>query len=769
MLAVLLALALVQATPEQESTSGRGVGMVGEPVDQLTSTGYRRRHALVVGIDDYAGTGFPSLGYAVADARAVAKILIERYGFEQEHVRLLLDEDATKVGFEAALEDWACDDERVGDEDLFVLFFAGHGETRSGRRGSRGYLAPADGQRGEWSTLLGMDQFEGVSELIPAKHALFILDCCFGGLAVTRSAPPVAAGLTNRARQAISAGTAKQTVQDAGGGGHSVFTGALLDALQGSADLDGDQVVTFGELFNHVGREVERKTEQRQTPLQAAFPDHEGGNVALFPPGVKPGQMTAAERLQGLERTAEEQLAELDRLADALIVLDLVREANELWPPHPAMIPGYRHWMARADELLDRKAQHEASVRQVRQEAYLSQVVAGELEEGEGAEPVWTKVRPKLRWRYETFVELVGRLETLSTGLLHEDTVSLEYGWSIPKRLLFAREMAADFAEGGEQERAWREVLSAIRADHPDLDLKPQLGLVPIGADPESGLWEFAHLMTGAPAQRDVEGRLVLTEETGAVFVLLPRATFWMGAQAFDPQGRNYEARADADEAPVHEVELSAFFLSKYEMTQSQWKRLTGHNPSNYQQDALSPTLLHPVEQVSWLDCMTWLPRAGLTLPSEAQWEYGARAGTTTAWWTGSERESLRTKRAANLADQAAARAKAPWTQIDDWPELDDGYGVHAPAGTYAANAFGLHEVPGNLWEMCLDGFDVSFYAKSPRVNPVAPWDGVPGRVYRGGSFSNAAAITRSANRSSGAPANAVNPLGVRPARAVDP
>lgn len=121
-----------------------------------------------------------------------------------------------------------------------------------------------------------MDEFEGVSELIPAKHALFLLDCCFGGLAVTRSTPPVAAGLTNRARQAISAGTAEQAVQDGGGGEHSVFTGALLDALRGDADLDSDQVVTFGELFNHIGREVERKTEQRQTPLQASFPDHEG-------------------------------------------------------------------------------------------------------------------------------------------------------------------------------------------------------------------------------------------------------------------------------------------------------------------------------------------------------------------------------------------------------------------------------------------------------------------------------------------------------------
>ena len=76
--------------------------------------------------------------------------------------------------------------------------------------------------------------------MVPAKHVLGVLDCCFGGLAVKRSAPPVAAGLSSRARQVITAGNAAQEVLDGGGGGRSVFTGALLDGVKGRADVDAE-------------------------------------------------------------------------------------------------------------------------------------------------------------------------------------------------------------------------------------------------------------------------------------------------------------------------------------------------------------------------------------------------------------------------------------------------------------------------------------------------------------------------------------------------
>ncbi len=370
------------------------------------------------------------------------------------------------------------------------------------------------------------------------------------------------------------------------------------------------------------------------------------------------------------------------------------------------------------------------------------------------------------RWWNNQLTKLIGELEVLEAGLLEEDAVSPEHGWSVPKRLAFAEHLQRGFAEGGEYARAWAEALPAMRAAYPMLALEPQLGLVPIGRDRDSGLWEFVHLQTGNIPARDEKGRLLLTEESGLVFVLLPGGTFVMGAQATAPSDPSYDPQAADNEKPVHEVTLSPFFLSKYEMTQGQWLRFTSSNPSFYQPPSwLARSLLHPVEQLSWNDCARVCQRLGLALPSEAQWEYGARGGTGTVWWTGNERASL--VGATNLADRTAARAGFVWTDIGDWPELEDGYAVHAPVNSYRPNAVGLHNVHGNVWEWCQDGFDESFYARSPEFDPLTESPGSPLRVYRGGSYYASAALARSAERSRGTPVSADPSLGLRPARAL--
>jgi formylglycine-generating enzyme required for sulfatase activity/serine/threonine protein kinase len=375
------------------------------------------------------------------------------------------------------------------------------------------------------------------------------------------------------------------------------------------------------------------------------------------------------------------------------------------------------------------------------------------------------------RWWNAQLTKLIEGLEGLlaeETGLLAPEGISAEHGWSVARRLALAEQLEAGFAEGGQFDVLWQQELLAIREAYPDLELVPQMGLVPIGRDQASGLWEFAHLATGEPAVRGEDGKLVLTEETGVVLVLIPGGTFLMGAQSSDPDGQNYDPQASNDDGPVHEVELSAYFLSKYEMTQGQWERVAGVNPSFYHPPGnLTPSLLHPVEQVSWSQCMEVMERPGLALPSEAQWERGARGGSDTPWWTGADRESLRGK--VNLADQTAKRAGAPWGGINDWPDLEDGDVVHTEVGRYAANAFGLHEVAGNVWEWCLDGYDVGFYGRSPNKDPVSPPAGSRSRVNRGGGFNDAASYARSALRVSDPPENRVNYLGLRPARGITP
>ena len=280
-------------------------------------------------------------------------------------------------------------------------------------------------------------------------------------------------------------------------------------------------------------------------------------------------------------------------------------------------------------------------------------------------------------------------------------------------------------------------------------------------------------MQTGEPAERGADGKLIRKESMGLVFVLIPGRTFRMGAQMSDPTAHNYDPQALRNESPVHEVTLSPYFLSKYEMTQGQWERFVGRNPSNYGPTNYSPSwnragkpwsALHPVEQVTWSQCMEVMSHLGFALPSEAQWENGARGGQDSPFWAGSDLESL--KNAANLADAYGKSHGNERLELLE-KDFDDGNSVHAEVGSYRANPFGLHDVIGNVWEWCLDGYDASFYTRSPKVDPVAPWTSVPVRVLRGGGFVNVASFGRSANRDFYAPEYKDNDLGLRPVRAV--
>jgi formylglycine-generating enzyme required for sulfatase activity len=223
-------------------------------------------------------------------------------------------------------------------------------------------------------------------------------------------------------------------------------------------------------------------------------------------------------------------------------------------------------------------------------------------------------------------------------------------------------------------------------------------------------------------------------------------------------------------EAPPNAVSLRSYFLSKYEMTQGQWLRLSGHNPSRLPAGkpalTVQVTALHPVEDVDWIGADRVLRRHGLTLPTEAQWEYGCRAGTDTPWWTGRDRDSLKTgKPVTNIADKQALPFKQSWG-FEEWPGYDDGCFCHAPIGRYRANRFGLHEVHGNLLEWCLD-------YSLPYSQPTEPGTGLrigdkPGyRIARGGSFTAEAFHARSSHRVEVGETIANMNLGLRAARAL--
>lgn len=172
----------------------------------------------------------------------------------------------------------------------------------------------------------------------------------------------------------------------------------------------------------------------------------------------------------------------------------------------------------------------------------------------------------------------------------------------------------------------------------------------------------------------------------------------------------------DDDEKPVHRVRLTRpFYLAKYPTTQAQWEAVVGNNPSKFKGD---PN--RPVETVSWDDAQEFLRRLGekdgkpYRLPTEAEWEYAARAGTTTAYCFGDDPKLLR-----------------------EYGWYDENSGGRARAvGQLEANAWGLHDVHGNVWEWVQDWYADNYYQQSGLIDPKGPEEGQY-RVVRGGSWND--------------------------------
>lgn len=439
------------------------------------------------------------------------------------------------------------------------------------------------------------------------------------------------------------------------------------------------------------------------------------------------------------------------RLSVQVDLEELVEEQALLWPAREGLVPELEQWIARAEQLVAALPEHQATLERL---SLGSVDVSADSKLGSGMR---VSERGERWWR-ERLTRLIAEIESLEHDLLDPRAVTGAHGWSVSRRLAFARDLERAAAEGGRTHAAWGRYLPEILADHPGLELEPRSDLLPLGRDPSSRLWEFAHLPSGEPALRGEDGELHHPLEFGLVLVLIPGGRDYLGSQGADPDGPNYDPDGLAQPVELREVELEPYFISKYEVTQQQWAQITGQAPVEY--GGASPHC--PVAQVTWPECATFCERMGLVLPTEEEWEFAARAGTDTPFWTGRGLEELVV--AANVADQSQRKVtRITWVLHDP---IEDGYVEAAPVGSFAPNPFGLHEVHGNVWEWCQDAYGDFGYALPYSESELSalPDHAAVRRAYRGGSFNDRANHARSANRLMDLEGYKTYALGLRPA-----
>jgi formylglycine-generating enzyme required for sulfatase activity len=257
------------------------------------------------------------------------------------------------------------------------------------------------------------------------------------------------------------------------------------------------------------------------------------------------------------------------------------------------------------------------------------------------------------------------------------------------------------------------------------------------------------------PAQSGGTGHLTYSnaEDDGALMVLIPEGDFFMG----DPAGEDVRY----DENPGHTVRLDAYWIDCYEVTNRLYKRFvdaTGHRapfvdaewakPYNWINTDYPPgTGEYPVVLVSWEDAAAYAAWAGKRLPTEAEWEKAARGG--------------RVKQQYPFGDAIDEKHANYFTSIIAANQLK-------PVGSFPANAYGLYDMSGNVWEWCGDWYLQTYYRGSPDANPQGPSEGMY-RVFRGGAWINRAEQLRCSERARNVPSHQSHIIGFRCARSAEP
>lgn len=479
--------------------------------------------------------------------------------------------------------------------------------------------------------------------------------------------------------------------------------------------------------------------------------------VAAVAVGVVAVGLAAAERARTARAEAEQRRADLLLLSDVTTLERLEVDVAALPPAEPVARDAYRAWTAEARAVLARADTVGAeSIAELGAAPGAGSIAESEAERiANAGDEMGDDATATARWRAEQAASLEARLARFRADDPRLSPLAFVAG------RLGRIALTDSLARTDAVREAWEELRASVVADprFGGWAPSPDPALVPLGQHPSTGLWHLWHVPSGArPARADDGGwgsGAAGAESDGLVFVLLPGGPFTVGAQADDPDAPRWDPAANADESPLTRVELSPFYIAAHEMTRAQWVRSLGA-------DAIGAAggggnvqpLDRPVTGVSWDGATAGLTRLGLALPTEAQWEYAARGGTDTPWFTGADPTSLADRVHYRLNEEAYLEV------------------VSAP-GSFTANPFGLHDTAGNVWEWTSGVYGL--YGEGTAAQPTAGFEPGTGelivldlgrRTIRGGGSNNVPVLLRASNRSAGTRDERPAAVGVRPVRA---
>ena len=779
--------------------------------------------ALIIGNGDYEHRDVPDVTFAHRDADAFRRYVVDVLGFDPENIvdlrdatrRELFDTLGTRRDLRSLL--WSYLDPDGGSD--VVVFYSGHGVP--GVNDGRGYLLPVDADPkaaeddGYPIDLL----YRNVGGLAEARSVRVYLDACFsggshqGGLIGNASPVYVTASLPVGVGEkvvSLTAASGKQIASWDEKAGHGMFTHHLLDALYGGGDGDGDGRVTALEAKRYLDRHMTRAARRQYRRIQEASLNGAAETVLAsaglgggFPPrpvlgkgeGGTPGGVKEVVPRPVDTAKAEEKGLGLPRSARVLVQDGLASvgfspgESDGLFGAKTR--GALRGWQKRRGL--------EETGYLTREQSEVLMALAEKKRMAEAARKA-VPVEPKPAPRREPVTDpaevlLASGLRLSDWVLLAEDrlgsgehrAVLVEGAGHLRTHGRFASvesvvERALDGLVEGIQvrdERSARTALGSVerlravvgeRAELARIEAKayarlggfPEavsayrkwLGLVP-ASHPERRAM-LAAMQRAERGERDpVSGERFRDCDECPELVVVPSGSFMMGSPSS-------EAGRGADEGPVHRVTIAApFAVGVYEVTFSEWDACRrsggcGHNPGDKGWGRGN----RPVVNVSWNDAQAyirWLSsRTGreYRLLSESEWEYAARGGTTGPFHFGSTISPEQANYDGNYTYGSGRKGRYRERTL--------------PVGSFSPNAFGLHDVHGNVWEWVGDCWNGSYAGAS---SDGSAWTGSGDcgkRVLRGGSWGIIPGILRSANRYRYSAGNRVDDAGFRVARTLD-